>query len=48
MTRDLKYIHFWKKELTSDELEKWLDKLLLYNKRYWLILLDEKLTRNEI
>jgi hypothetical protein len=43
--RDHRFIHFWKKELSDEDLQKWLDKFMLYNRRLWLILLDEKLTR---
>jgi len=44
---DTKYIHFWKRELSYEDLEAWLDKTKLYNKKIWLILLEEKLRRNE-
>jgi len=45
---EFKYIHFWKGEIPYEELELWLEKTKLYNKRAWLILLDEKLRRNEL
>jgi hypothetical protein len=48
VTRDLRYIHFWKGELDMKELQAWLDKLAIYFEEYWLILLDEKLRRNEV
>ena len=47
MNKSLLFIHYWKKEITNDELQRWLDHLKLYSLKYWLILLDEKLKRNE-
>jgi len=47
MSKSLVFIHFWKSEITNTELELWLDKLRLYSLKYWCILLDEKLKRNE-
>lgn len=46
ITRDLKYVHYWKRELSMEELQAWLDKLVLYYRKHWYILLDEKLKRN--
>lgn len=45
--RDFRFIHYWKGEISNDELQGWIDKMMLYDKQYFLILLDEKLTRAE-
>lgn len=45
--RDLMYIHYWKTQVSNDELQAWLDKQALYSSKAWCILLDEKLRRNE-
>jgi hypothetical protein len=45
--QDLLYINYWKKEVTNDELQQWIDKLSIYSKKYWLILIEEKLIRAE-
>lgn len=45
--KDLRFIHYWKKGLSLEDLDKWLDKYKLYNFRAWLILLEEKLDRIE-
>lgn len=48
MSKSLLFIHYWKREISNEELDNWLDKLKLYSLKYWCILLDEKLKRNEI
>lgn len=47
MKGNLLYINYWKIYITNDELEQWLDKMALWSKQYWLILLEEKLRRVE-
>jgi arsenate reductase-like glutaredoxin family protein len=48
MSKSLLFIHYWKKEISDDELQTWLDKLKFYSFKYWCMLLDEKLKRNEV
>lgn len=43
----LEAIHSWKRRITSDKLEVWIDFTALYSKTHWLILIEEKLHRIE-
>jgi len=48
MNKSLLFIHYWKHQISNEELQSWLDILKLYSFRHWCILLDEKLKRNEL
>jgi arsenate reductase-like glutaredoxin family protein len=48
MNKSLLFIHYWKKQISTEELQTWLDKLSLYSFKHWCILLDEKLKRAEL
>ncbi len=45
---DVKFIHYWKKEISVNTLQKLLDKPDTITFKVWCILLDEKLKRNEL
>ncbi len=47
MERQLEYIHYWKGFISDIELQKWLDKMSMYDRDTWIILLEEKLRRVE-
>jgi len=44
---DVKYIHYWKTQISDKRLQVLLDQYSLYSKKIWCILLDEKLRRIE-
>lgn len=43
----LSQIHSWRRRVTSDVLEKWINHTALYSKKHWLILIAERLYRTE-
>jgi len=44
----MKYIHYWKRQISDSKLQAMIDKYALYSKDVWLILLEEKLRRVEL
>lgn len=44
---DPKYVHYWKESTPDEILEELLNHFILYSKKVWLILLEEKLKRVE-
>jgi hypothetical protein len=44
----IKYIHYYKGQVSNKRLDELLDYFLLYSRKGWLILLEEKLRRAEL
>ena len=45
--RNILFIHYWKKTVSNEELDSILYQLRIYSRKYWLIIFEEKLLRNE-